>query len=275
MKNSDNSPNKSWWDNNPMTYVEAKEIVNWDDSRRFVQKRTQFEKLNQDYLDTNPYLKTFFNDDNIRHSFKGKHILDIGTGWGTSSLLLESCEGKVTAIDLSDTSIAGAKKNHELFGKGSVEIIKMDAEKLEFPNETFDYIYSWGVIHHSRSTETIVEEIDRVLKPGGQGLIMVYNRYSTRYYLIGLWYLLVKGKIFKGESFQSVQKYFTDGYWHRHFTPKEFDLILQERGLDVDKVEPTQMARRILPGIKEGSVMDEWLKKKFGWLLVATFSKPT
>jgi len=275
MKENKNFLNKSWWDNNPMTYVEGKPNVNWNDSKRFIQDRNQFNKLNQDYLDNNPYLKCFFKDHNVRRLLKGKHILDIGTGWGSSALLLESFGGKVTAIDLSDNSITGAKKNNELFGKGNIEIIKMDAEILDFPSETFDFIYSWGVIHHCHSTETIVEEISRVLKPSGRSLIMVYNRLSTRYYLIGLWYLFVKGKIFKGESIQSVQKYFTDGYWHRHFTSKEFSLILNKNGLVVDKIELTYMARRILPGIKEGSVVDEWLKRKFGWLLVASFSKPS
>ena len=103
---------------------------------------------------------------------------------------------------------------------------------------------------------------------------MVYNRLSIRYYLIGLWYLFLKGKIFKGENFQSVQKYFTDGYWHRHFSSDEFSLLLKEYGLNVDKIELTNMQRRIFPGIKEDSELDHWLKRKFGWLLVATFSKP-
>ena len=274
MKQDKNSLNKLWWDNNPMTYIEAK-INDWDDKERFIHDQSQFEKLNKDYLDTNPYLKSYFEDDNVRHYLKGKTILDIGTGWGTSALLLESCGAKVTAIDLSESSLSGATKNNEFFGKGNIEILEMDAEKLDFPNETFDYVYSWGVIHHSSSTENIVGGISRVMKPGGRGMTMVYNRLSIRYYLIGLWYLILKGKILKGENFHSVQKYFTDGYWHRHFSPDEFSLLLKEYGLNTEKVELTNMQRRIFPGIKEDSALDKWLKIKFGWLLVATFSKPS
>jgi len=274
MKQDKNSLNKLWWDNNPMTYIEGK-MNDWDDEERFIHDQSQFEKLNKDYLDTNPYLKSYFEDDNVRHYLKGKTILDIGAGWGTSALLLESCGAKVTAIDLSESSLSGATKNNEFFGKGNIEILEMDAEKLDFPNETFDYVYSWGVIHHSSSTENIVDGISRVMKPGGRGMIMVYNRLSIRYYLIGLWYLILKGKILKGENFHSVQKYFTDGYWHRHFSPDEFSLLLKEHGLNTEKVELTNMQRRIFPGIKEDSALDKWLKRKFGWLLVATFSKPS
>lgn len=273
MKQKKNSLNKLWWDNNPMTYIEA-EVNDWGEQKRFINDEDQFKKLNKDYLDTNPYLKSYFEDDNLKHYLKGKKTLDIGTGWGTSALLLESYGAEVTAIDLSESSLSGAKKNNEFFGKGGIEILEMDAENLKFPNEAFDYIYSWGVIHHSSSTETIVEGISRVMKPGGRGMIMVYNRLSIRYYLIGLWYLFLKGKIFKGENFQSVQKYFTDGYWHRHFSSDEFSLLLNEYGLNVDKIELTNMQRRIFPGIKEDSSFDHWLKRKFGWLLVATFSKP-
>jgi len=50
--------------------------------------------------------------------------------------------------------------------------------------------------------------------------------------------------------------------------------LLKEYDLNVDKIELTNMQRRIFPGVKEDSVFDHWLKRKFGWLLVATFSKP-
>lgn len=271
-ENNKNLPNSKWWDNNPMTYVED-QIENWSDSARFVKEEEGFAKLNADYLDTNPWLKAFFLKRSADKSLRKLKILDIGTGWGTSSLLLESLDCDVTAIDISTTSIKGARKNHELFGKGTVELIQMDAEKLNFADATFDYVYSWGVIHHTNCTENALAEIHRVLKPGGKGMIMVYNRLSTRYYLIGLWYLIFKGKIFLGEDFKSVQKHFTDGYWHRHFSPKEFTKILDENGLKTDSIKLSYMARRMIPGIKVGSRLDNWTKRNFGWLLVAQFRK--
>jgi len=84
----------------------------------------------------------------------------------------------------------------------------------------------------------------------------------------------VKGKIFKGENLKTVQKHFTDGYWHRHFSPKEFRSIFEDRGLNVQQVDITYMARRIILGIKSCSLLDLWLKRKFGWLLFAHIFKP-
>ena len=96
MKQNKNSLNKLWWDNNPMTYIEG-EMNGWDEQKRFIHDQGQFKKLNKDYLDTNPYLKSYFEDDNVKHYLKGKTILDIGAGWGTSALLLESCGAIVPA----------------------------------------------------------------------------------------------------------------------------------------------------------------------------------
>ena len=59
----------------------------------------------------------------------------------------------------------------------------MDAEHLEFPDETFDFVWSWGVIHHSANTEAIIREIHRVLKPGGEARVMVYHRNSINFWI--------------------------------------------------------------------------------------------
>ncbi|MBK7629848.1 MAG: class I SAM-dependent methyltransferase [Ignavibacteriales bacterium] len=55
-------------------------------------------------------------------------------------------------------------------------MLKMDAEALQFEDNSFDFVWSWGVIHHSSNTRKILEEIQRVLKPGGEAIIMVYHR---------------------------------------------------------------------------------------------------
>ena len=96
---------------------------------------------------------------------------------------------------------------------------------------------------------------------------MVYHRTSAVYYLKGLWWLIVHGKIFKGDSFESVQGYYTDGYYHRHFTRSELARTLKAAGFDDVDVFVTQMQKKILPGIPNW--MDAWLKPRFGWLICA------
>jgi SAM-dependent methyltransferase len=53
-----------------------------------------------------------------------------------------------------------------------------DAEHLAFPSETFDVVYSWGVLHHSPDTARAISEVWRVLRPGGIARIMIYHKWS-------------------------------------------------------------------------------------------------
>jgi SAM-dependent methyltransferase len=68
----------------------------------------------------------------------------------------------------------------------------MDAENLSFPDNTFDVVYSWGVLHHSPDTERAVSEVYRVLKPGGEAKIMIYHKYSMVGYMLWLRYGLAR-----------------------------------------------------------------------------------
>ena len=149
----------------------------------------------------------------------------------------------------------------------------MDAEKLKFDKEYFDYVYSWGVIHHSANPEKIFFNIFRVLKKGGSSFVMVYNKHSLRYYCLGLYYLFGKFKIFQGYNLETVQKYFTDGYYHKHYTKNDMKKLLTKIGFKNIKIEIDYMAARIFPGVKKNSKLDKYLKKKFGWFLIVKFKK--
>ena len=92
------------------------------------------------------------------------------------------CESKLDEI--TNKAIEYTKKRLELFNlQGELSIA--DAEKLPFKENQFNFIWSWGVIHHSKSTENILREIHRVLSKGGVCKVMVYNKNSLRYYLFG------------------------------------------------------------------------------------------
>ena len=148
----------------------------------------------------------------------------------------------------------------------------MDAENMALQSDCFDYVFSWGVLHHSSDTLAAFREVSRILKTNGHGLIMVYNRSSLRYYLKGLYWLFAKGKVSEvGWSLSAVQRFYTDGYYHRHFTPGELTKGLAEAGLRVSKVFPSHMTKRMIPGLPRR--LDDFLKQKWGWLLVAEVSK--
>jgi ubiquinone/menaquinone biosynthesis C-methylase UbiE len=87
----------------------------------------------------------------------------------------------------------------------------MDAECLEFHDEEFDFIWSWGVIHHSAHTDRIVRQVARVLKPGDQFRLMVYNRraFDTYTKMVRGW---LTAKPLRGMSTDDILSFYTDGY---------------------------------------------------------------
>lgn len=125
----------------------------------------RFDKLN--YL---PRLVDF-------SSFKGKQLLEVGCGAGIDMVRFARGGAVVTGIDLSTTALDLARKNLEQNGLGA-NLRRMNGECMEFADNSFDVVYAHGVLQYTSDTEKMVSEIHRVLKPGGQAILMVYNRIS-------------------------------------------------------------------------------------------------
>lgn len=184
---------------------------------------------------------------------RGKRVLEIGCGMGFHTELLVRAGAIVTAIDLSPTSV-GATQTRLQQKKLDADVRQMDAEALAFPDASFDMVWSWGVIHHSSRTGRIVREIERVVKPGGDARIMVYNlegapAYVTlvRRYLFGFW---------RGQSLDELLWKSTDGFSARFYTRDAFADLLATffDGVDVSVLGqepdvvplPARLRRRIL-----------------------------
>lgn len=120
--------------------------------------------------------------------WENKKVLEIGCGIGMDGLEFAKNGANYTGIDLSDKSIKVCKEHFKLFNQTG-EIINTDVNNLPFDDNTFDLVYSFGVLHHNSSMQKGIDEVFRVLKPGGKIEIMVYNRYS----LVGLQLYLVYG----------------------------------------------------------------------------------
>lgn len=113
-------------------------------------------------------------------STNGLRVLEIGCGLGTDGAQFAQAGADYTGIDLTDAAIDLARKRFELFHlPGTFQT--GDAEKLNFPDETFDLIYSHGVLHHTPDIQSAVREIHRVLRPGGRSKVMLYHRNSYNY----------------------------------------------------------------------------------------------
>lgn len=252
--------NAAWWNELPMTYR------SWDAASRTDLTADDFIALEREFLDGNPWFERHY--DFGRHA--GQRVLEIGCGAGVATGLFAKAGAIVTAVDLTETAVQLTARNCETQGL-RVDLRQMDAEHLDFPDRSFDYVFSWGVLHHTADTEAAYREVARVLRHGGECLTMVYNRTSFRYWVRGLEWLLLRGRLLRRETLRSVQRFYTDGYYHRHFTRREVLAVHQSVGLSPQRTSVTHMAKRMTP--KVPLAVDDWLKERAGWLLIVEARK--
>lgn len=132
----------------------------------------------------------------------GKKVLEIGSGAGAHSALFAKHGAQMYSMDIThDRVVATAGKIDLLQDNNKNVCLQADAEKLPFPDNYFDIVYSNGVLHHSPDTPLTIKEAYRVLKPGGKAVIMLYARDSF-YYWIVIFLLkgVLTGNIFKHKN---------------------------------------------------------------------------
>ncbi len=122
----------------------------------------------------------------------GKKVLEVGCGVGSDLVRFAKAGAYVTGIDLSQKSVALAKERMALENCEGV-VLEVDAEKIPYKDNTFDLVYSFGVLHHTPNIDKAINEIYRVTKSGGEICIMIYHKYSLvslqMYLLFGLFAL--------------------------------------------------------------------------------------
>ena len=111
----------------------------------------------------------------------GEDVLEIGGGLGIDLAQFASNGARVTDVDLSAVHLGLAEEHFRLRGLQG-RFIHHDAESLPFPDAGFDLVYSNGVIHHTPNTGAVVNEMFRVLRPGGRAIVMVYAENSLHYW---------------------------------------------------------------------------------------------
>jgi glycosyltransferase involved in cell wall biosynthesis/ubiquinone/menaquinone biosynthesis C-methylase UbiE len=206
----------------------------------------------------------------------GKHLLEIGGGMGTDLAQFAEHGAIVTDVDLSSGHLALAQENFRLRGLTGT-FIHQDAETLPFPDNSFDVVYSNGVIHHTPNTQSVIDEIYRVLKPGGKAIIMVYAENSLYYWrnLVG-WLGLTKGALMTNSighvmscsvemsdnNARPLVKVYTKSRIRKMF--KNFN--------NVEICQRQLVAEEVPRGL--GWVPLPWLGKLMGWNLILKAHKP-
>lgn len=172
---------RDYWDARP---------CNIRHSPREVGTREYFDDVDTRKYFVEPHILTFA--DFARWS--GKRVLEIGCGIGTDTIRFARAGAQVTSVDLSPRSVDIARQRAAVYGVSDrVTIHNGNAEELPsfLPVETYDLVYSFGVIHHSPHPERIIGHLRQYMSPQSELRLMVYSRVSYKLFWImredGVW----------------------------------------------------------------------------------------
>jgi SAM-dependent methyltransferase len=113
--------------------------------------------------------------------WKGKKVLEIGCGIGTDTVRFARAGALVTAVDLSERSLELTRQRLAVYGLDA-RLHQANAEELAatVPVETYDLVYSFGVLHHTPHPERAVDQLRRYMGPNSELRIMLYHRWSWK-----------------------------------------------------------------------------------------------
>jgi ubiquinone/menaquinone biosynthesis C-methylase UbiE len=236
--------NRQWWESNPMRYDWKDRLGIKEFSSEFYDEiDRRFFKDSEEYLPARklPFDRLIPFDDLPRWD-----VLEIGVGNGSHAGLLARHARSYTGIDLTEYAVHSTSERLRLAGLGA-KILRMDAEKMDFPDNSFDLIWSWGVIHHSSNTDNVLKEMQRVLKPGGRAIVMVYYRNFWNYWILaGLFHGLLRGMWFRTHSLHRIQQLTTDGALARFYTRSEWQRTVSTC-FDVESIEIFGSKSHVVP----------------------------
>lgn len=213
--------NRTWWNEHPMRY-DWKEPVGFEEfSAEFFQEiDRRFFSVVRNFM---PWKKIPFDPLIDFESLPQYDVLEIGVGNGSHAQLLAQHARSYTGIDITSYAVKSTSERMKRFGLDKATIMEMDAEKMAFDDNSFDYIWTWGVIDHSANTERILEEMARVLRPGGRATVMVYHRGWWNYYFVGtVFHGLLRGGLFRTGSLHKTVQEITDGAFSRYYSSADW-----------------------------------------------------
>lgn len=162
-------------------------------------------KFSRDYFEQIESFRYF--DQPFIHSFaqftryRDKKVLEVGFGAGTDFIQWLRAGARASGVDLTPEALENVRHRIATYGLPAPEFLGVaDSENLPFDTGTFDLGYSFGVLHHTPNTGKAISELVRVIKPGGQFKIMLYNRRSIA--IINRW---VRFGLLKGRPWRSLE----------------------------------------------------------------------
>lgn len=211
--------------------------------------------------------------------FCGKRLLEIGCGMGTDLLQFARGGARCTGIDLTPRSVEITRHRFELYGADGSFMIS-DGERLPFRSESFDVVYSNGVLHHTPDTAGAIREVHRVLRPRGIAKVMLYHRNSLNYWVeIVLRRGLMGGEFLRGRSTEEIMSRVIEFSDHDarplvkvYSRAEARELFSSFKDVTVEVEQLTREELRFLSPLVSETTFD-WVRKHIGWNVIVTASK--
>jgi SAM-dependent methyltransferase len=129
------------------------------------------------YFAMYPYLRGYLD----RFDLRERRVLEIGLGYGTLGAAMAGRGAAYHGVDIAPGPVAMMRHRLSIGGVAHPEnVTQASAAALPFADATFDFVYSIGCLHHTGQLATAVDEVHRVLSPGGRAVVMLYNAHSFR-----------------------------------------------------------------------------------------------
>lgn len=139
--------------------------------------RHTLEVFDRAYFAFYPYLMGYLD----RFDLAGKRVLEIGLGYGTLGEELARRGADYSGLDIAEGPVRMMRHRIEMLGRGRAERVTQGSVlAMPFADETFDFVFAIGVLHHTGDLRTSIDQVRRVLVPGGRAVVMVYHAGSWR-----------------------------------------------------------------------------------------------
>jgi SAM-dependent methyltransferase len=196
------------------------------ESLRYLERRARQYPLFREHMD-------------VPGAHSGETVLDYGCGPGDDlvEFLLQSGASRVIGADVSSTALALSADRLALHEEAAnrVELLALTEGDVALPlaDGSIDYVHCGGVIHHSSDPLRVLRELRRVVRPGGRGRIMIYNRDSVWVQLFVPYILQLRRGRYADLSLEDAFARTTDGEdcpISRCYAPAEFVMLCKDAG---------------------------------------------
>src|SRR5438270_12856554 len=227
------------------------------------------------YKEYAPWMPEVMGFDN----FAGARLLEVGCGMGTDLLQFARGGSRCTGIDLTPRSVEITRHRFNVYGERG-DFLLSDGERLPFRDESFDVVYSNGVLHHTPDTGGAIGELYRVLRKGGVAKVMLYHRNSLNYWVeIILRRGLLRGLLFRGQSLEQIMSRCVEYSEHgaqplvKVYSRREARSLFKLFGeveVEVEQMvrEELRVFRRVIP-----ESLFRRLRRTIGWNVIITAKK--